>query len=73
MTKKTSNKNKIQLLGKKKTKEMKKNILQISLGLFIEILKYKCAYNEIYLEEVSPELTSKTCNNYGSINNYSLF
>ena len=27
-----------------------------------------CIY-EIYLEEVSPGLTSKTCNNCGSINN----
>ena len=68
MTKKTTNKNKIKLLGKNKTKEMKKNILQISFALFVEILKYKCAYNEIYLELVGPEYTSQTCNNCGNIN-----
>ena len=51
---------------------MKKNILQISLGLFIQILKYKCAENEIYLEEVLPELTTQTCNNCGTINKLSI-
>ena len=67
MTKKTTQNNKIQKIGKKNTKEMKKNILQISLGLFVEILKYKCCSNEIYLELVNPELTSKTCNHCGNI------
>jgi len=69
MTEKTTHKNKIKLLGKEKTKSMKKNILQISFALFVEILKYKCAYNEIYLELVAPEYTSKTCNNCGNIDN----
>jgi anthranilate synthase component 1 len=33
---------------------MKKNILHISFGIFKDILKYKCANNEIYLSEIEP-------------------
>lgn len=67
MTEKTTKNNSIKLLGKSKTKEMKKNILQISFNLFVNILKYKCAINEIYLELIDPTNTSKQCNNCGNI------
>lgn len=68
MTIKTTQKNKIKLLGKKKTKEMKKNILQISFGKLLNILKYKCAENEIYFIKVDPKYTSKTCCKCKNIN-----
>ena len=69
MTVKTTSDNKIELLGKNKTKEMKKNILQISFGMLINILKYKCAMNEIYFELINPKNTSKQCSECGTINN----
>jgi len=68
MTIKTTNNNKIKLLGKEKTKSMKKNILQISFGLLINILKYKCADNEIYFELINPTNTSKDCCKCGTTN-----
>jgi len=35
--------------------------------MLVNILKYKCAINEIYLKEVNPKNTSKTCNKCGNI------
>ena len=67
MTEKTTSTNFVKIIGKSKTKEMKKNILQISFNLFVNILKYKCALNEIYLELIDPKNTSKQCNNCGNI------
>lgn len=66
MTIKTTNKNKIKLLGKEKTKAMKKNILHNSYKKLSLILKYKCAINEIYFSEVNPKNTSKDCSNCGN-------
>jgi putative transposase len=63
----TGKKNVIPLLGKSKSKEMKKNMLQVSFNLFKQILEYKCAYNEIYLETINPANTSKACNHCGNI------
>ncbi len=65
----TSKKNVIKKIGKKKSKSMKKNILHISFGIFKDILKYKCANNEIYLSEIEPHYTSKSCSYCNTINN----
>lgn len=65
----TSKKNVIKKIGKKKSKSMKKNILHISFGIFKDILKYKCANNEIYLSEIEPHYTSKSCSCCNTINN----
>ena len=51
----------IKVLGKKKSKSMRKNIQLISFYEIIRILKYKCADNEIYFETINPKNTSKTC------------
>jgi putative transposase len=50
-------------LGKSKTKSMRKNILDISFGRMINIIRYKCAMNNIYLSSVDPKNTSKMCSN----------
>ena len=66
MTKKS---NIIKLLGKNKSKSMRKNILQISFGKLVEILTYKCADNGIYVKKVDPKNTSKRCSSCGKIKN----
>ena len=59
-----TNKNNVnETIGKKKTKSMKKNILQSSWGMFLQILKYKCAENEIYFNQIDPKNTTKQCSN----------
>jgi putative transposase len=63
----TSKENINRFLGKSKTKSMRKNILDISFGKMINIIRYKCAMNHIYLSSVNPKNTSKMCSN-GSCN-----
>ena len=46
-------------IGKRKSKTMKKNILQISFSMFKQILTYKCAINGVYVSLVDPKNTSK--------------
>ena len=65
----TSKNNINKTIGKKNSKSMKKNILHISFGIFKDILKYKCANNEIYLSEIEPHYTSKSCSCCNTINN----
>ena len=69
MTVKTTNDNKIKLLGKNRTKSMKKNILDISYSRFFNILEYKCVQFGIKYSKVDPKNTSKTCSSCGKINN----
>ena len=55
MTKKSKGKEKsniAKVIGKHNEKEMKKNILQSSFGLLLQILEYKCAENEIYFKRI---------------------
>ena len=59
----TDKKNVNKLLGKRRTKSMRKNILQVSFGQMKDIIIYKCAMNNIYLSLVDPKNTSKTCSN----------
>ena len=59
----TSKENINSFLGKSKTKSMRKNILDISFGKMINIIRYKCAMNYIYLSLVDPKNTSKMCSN----------
>lgn len=63
----TDKKNINKLLGKKKSKSMKKNILHISFGKILNQLIYKCAINEIYIKKVDPKNTSKSCSKCGNI------
>jgi len=72
MTVKTTNNNKNKLLGKHKTKSMKKKILDISYSKLVEILNYKCVQFGIEFSKVSPHYTSKTCSSCGSINKLEL-
>jgi len=69
MTVKTTNKNKIKLLGKEKTKTMKKNILDISYSELLRILEYKCVQFGIIFSKVNPKYTSKTCSSCGTVHN----
>ena len=55
----TSKDNVNKTIGKKKTKSMRKNILQISFSIFKYILTYKCAINGVYVSLVDPKNTSK--------------
>jgi len=59
----TSKKNINKLLGKNRSKSMKKNILQVSFGKMKEIIRYKCAMNNIYLSLIEPKNTSRSCSN----------
>ena len=64
----TSKKNVIRILGKARSKAMRRNILQISFGILLNILKYKCAENGIYFKKIDPKNTSKKCSSCGNIN-----
>jgi len=64
----TSKKNIVKMLGKSKSKAMRSNILQISFGMIINILEYKCAENGIYLIKIDPKNTSKKCSGCGKLN-----
>ena len=72
MTKKTTKENKNELLGVKKTKSMKKRILDISYSNLINILNYKCVQNGIKFSKVSANYTSKTCSCCRTINELQL-
>ncbi len=65
----TSKDNVNKTIGKKKTKSMRKNILQISFSMFKYILTYKCAMNGVYVSLVDPKNTSKSCSCCGNIDN----
>lgn len=67
MTVKTTKKNKIKILGKEKTKTMKKNILHLSFAKLFDILKYKCMLNGLYFSKNDPKNTSKSCSNCGNV------
>ena len=77
----TSKDNVNKTIGKKRSKTMKKNILQISFNMFKQILTYKCAMNGVYVSLVDPKNTSlltecnkqfiackKTCSCCGNVN-----
>ncbi len=57
------------VIGKNRTKSMKKSILHISFHMFKQIMRYKCAINGVYLSLVDPRNTSKTCSRCGNIDN----
>ena len=55
----TSKDNINKTIGKRKSKTMKKNILQISFNIFKQILTYKSALFGVYVSLVDPKNTSK--------------
>ena len=65
----TSKDNINKMIGKSRSKTMKKNILQISFHMFKQILTYKCAMNGVYVSLVDPKNTSKSCSCCGNIDN----
>lgn len=67
MTKKTTKKNCIKSIGFKNTKQMKKNILDISSSLFFNTLEYKCVHFGIVFYKIDPKYTTKTCSCCGNI------
>lgn len=65
----TSRDNVNKMIGKSRSKTMKKNILHISFNMFKQILTYKCAMNGVYVSLVDPKNTSKSCSKCGNIDN----
>ncbi len=65
----TSKDNINKTIGKRKSKTMKKNILQISFNMFKNILTYKSALFGVYVSLVDPKNTSKECSCCGNIDN----
>ncbi len=59
------------VIGKNRSKSMKKSILHISFHMFKKIIGYKCAINRVYLSLVDPRNTSKTCSKCGNIDDQS--
>ena len=56
-----------QVIGKKNSIAMKRNILQISFHMLKEIITYKSANFGVYVSFVDPKNTSKTCSACGKI------
>ena len=52
-----------QVIGKKNSIAMKRNILHISFHMLKEIITYKSANFGVYVSFVDQENTSKTCSN----------
>ena len=63
----TSKENIIEVMGKARSKSMRKNILALAPGQLYSILEYKCAFRELYFSKVDPKNTSKACSSCGSI------
>ena len=63
----TSKTNKIDYLGTKGSKTMRKNILALSPGLMYGILLWKSVQFGIHISTVNPAFTSKTCSKCGTI------
>ncbi len=57
------------VIGKNRSKSMKKSILHISFHMFKQIMRYKCAMNGVYLSLIDPRNTSKSCSKCGNIDN----
>ena len=63
----TSKENVIKLMGKARSKAMRKNILALAPSQLYDILEYKCTIRELYFSKVDPKNTSKTCSSCGTI------
>ncbi len=63
----TSKENIVKLIGKARSKSMRKNILALAPGQLYNILEYKCTKRELYFQKVDPKNTSKTCSSCGAI------
>ena len=63
----TSKTNKIDYLGTKGSKTMRKNILALSPGLMYGILIWKSVQFGIHISSVNPAFTSRTCSKCGTI------
>ncbi len=63
----TSKENVVKLMGKARSKAMRKNILALAPSQLYDILEYKCTIRELYFSKVDPKNTSKTCSSCGTI------
>ena len=63
----TSKENVVKLMGKAKSKAMRKNILALAPSQLYDILEYKCTIRELYFSKVDQKNTSKTCSSCGTI------
>ena len=63
----TGKENIVKLIGKARSKSMRKNILALAPGQLYNILEYKCTKRELYFQKVDPKNTSKTCSSCGAI------
>lgn len=63
----TSKENVVKIMGKARSKAMRKNILALAPSQLYDILEYKCTIRELYFSKVDPKNTSKTCSSCGTI------
>ena len=63
----TSKENVVKLMGKARSKAMRKNILALAPSQLYDILEYKCTIRELYFSKVDLKNTSKTCSSCGTI------
>ena len=63
----TSKENVVKLMGKARSKAMRKNILALAPSQLYDILEYKCTIRELYFSKVDSKNTSKTCSSCGTI------